>query len=75
MNPPGLCVDQFGLAPLVSGQLCAGIVGPSPHDSCQGDSGGPLVRRDENGKFWLVGIVRSVRKEPYLLDDLNRKLI
>lgn len=57
MNQPGLCVDLFGLPPLGSGQLCAGIVGPTPHDSCQGDSGGPLIRRDENGRFWLAGVV------------------
>ena len=35
VNQPGLCVDPFGLPPLEFGQLCAGIVGPTPHDSCQ----------------------------------------
>ncbi|XP_067638576.1 serine protease 7 [Eurosta solidaginis] len=40
---------------LITSQLCAG--GEFSKDSCDGDSGGPLMRQNEQGRWYLEGIV------------------
>ena len=60
VNPDCVCTEGFCMAPLIASQMCAGVLGNQPHDACQGDSGGPLVKRDNNGQFWLAGVVRFV---------------
>lgn len=59
VNPDSVCTEEFGITPLIASQLCAGIQGNQPHDACQGDSGGPLVKRDNDGQFWLAGVVST----------------
>lgn len=58
LNQKSLCTAQFGLNPLISSQICAGVTGPDPKDACQGDSGGPMVKRDPvTNSFYVAGIV------------------
>ncbi|BES98909.1 serine protease [Nesidiocoris tenuis] len=45
---------QFEEVNITSSQICAGGNGK---DTCQGDSGGPLMYPDNDGRFYLIGVV------------------
>ena len=49
-----ICNNSYGI--ITKNMLCAGYA-DGGLDACQGDSGGPLVVADEEGSWYLVGIV------------------
>ncbi len=49
-----LCNRSYGI--ITDNMICGGYQ-EGGKDSCQGDSGGPLVVADENGNWYLAGVV------------------
>lgn len=48
------CQNLMGKNKVTEDHICAGN---SERDACTGDSGGPLVTRDQDGRYYVVGVV------------------